>query len=197
MSMRGKRVLGATLVALLVAGTPAVAMAVSARHHTVSARPATQAQPPHQGRWAGRSEQGLRQVFNVLRTNKGLTVQPWNIEVMATCSVTGDQIQLGFGGPAKPVAKDGSFRIRFYDPFFGTFDFEGQLGHTSGTGTAEAALPGLLKNGDSQSCSSGPVAWTATSPGGASAPSATPKVAYHIQITQSKSGHVSWTVTKG
>ena len=85
--------------------------------------------------------------------------------------------------------------MRFFDPLFGSFDFRGQLGRTTGTGTAEIALPALIKNDDAQACSSGPVSWKASSPGGASV--SAPKVAYHIQITESKSGHVTWTVSKG
>jgi hypothetical protein len=48
--MRGKRILGGAIALLLVAGTPAAAMAVSARHQAASARHlSSAAKPPHQG----------------------------------------------------------------------------------------------------------------------------------------------------
>jgi hypothetical protein len=194
--MRGKRVLGATLVALLVAGTPAVAMAVSARHQASVRHLSSPTQPPHQGEWRGKSSQGTREIFNVLRTKKGLTFQPVDLEFLATCPATGEQVGLGLGGFSKPIAKDGSFSLALFDPFFGSFNFQGQLGRTSATGTGSIALPALLKKGGAQDCTSGSISWTASSPGGSSSAAAV-KVAYHIQITQSPSGQISWTVTKG
>jgi len=195
--MRGKRVLGAVIVVLMVAGTPAIALAVSARHQAPSARhPSSSAKPPHQGQWRGKSSQGTREIFNVLRTRKGLTIQPWDLEFVATCSVTGDQIGIGFGGGEQVLGKDGSFSFHFFDPFFGSFDFQGQLGRTTGTGTGSIAMPALLKKGGAQDCTSGSVTWKASSPGGSSSSSAV-KVSYHIQITRSPSGQLSWTVTKG
>ena len=195
--MRGKRVLGAVIVVLMVAGTPAIAMAVSARHQAAPARHvSTAAKPPHQGQWRGKSSQGTREIFNVLRTKKGLTIQPWDLEFVATCSTSGTQVGLAFGGGEQVLGKDGSFSFHFFDPFFGSFSFAGQLGRTSGTGTGEVALPALLKKGGSQDCTSGSVTWKASSPGGSASSSAV-KISYHIQITQSPSGQVSWTVTKG
>ena len=195
--MRGKRVMGAVIVVLMVAGTPAIALAVSARHQAPSARhPSSSAKPPHQGQWRGKSSQGTREIFNVLRTRKGLTIQPWDLEFVATCSVTGDQIGIGFGGSEQVLGKDGSFSFHFFDPFFGSFDFQGQLGRTTGTGTGSIAMPALLKKGGAQDCTSGSVTWKASSPGGSSSSSAV-KVSYHIQITRSPSGQLSWMVTKG
>jgi len=119
--MRAKRVLGGVIVLLLVAGTPAVAMAVSARHQATAVRHASSAaKPPHQGQWRGKSAQGTREIFNVLRTKKGLTIQPWDLEFVATCSTSGAQIGLGFGGGSQVLGKDGSFSFHLFDPFFGS-----------------------------------------------------------------------------
>jgi hypothetical protein len=123
-------------------------------------------------------------------------MQPIDLEFVGTCAVTGEQVGLGLGGYTKPIAKDGTFSLHLFDPFFGSFDFQGQLGRTTGSGTGSIALPALLKKGGSQDCSSGTVSWTASSPGGSSSAAAV-QVAYHIQITRSASGTLSWTVTKG
>ncbi|HXY71615.1 MAG TPA: hypothetical protein VEM41_03660 [Actinomycetota bacterium] len=195
--MRTKRVVGAMVVVLMVAATPAAAFAVSARHQARAARHlSTSPKSPHQGQWRGRSSQGTREVFNVLRTRKGLTIQPWDLEFVATCSSSGAQVGLGFGGGSQVLGKDGSFSFHFFDPFFGSFDFQGQLGQTTGTGTGSISLPALVKKGGTELCSSGSVSWKASSPGASSSPSAV-DVAYHIQLTQAPSGKVSWTVTKG
>jgi len=191
--MRRKRVLGATIVALLVVGTPAVATAVSARSGAVSAN------TPNQGEWRGRSEQGTRLIFDVLNTRRGLRMQPVFLEGIATCQGSGIQIDVVFGGGSKPIAKNGSFGFRFFDPFFGSFDMQGKLGPTTGTGTMRFDLPSLTRNLGLQLCTSGDISWRASAPPSAMAPAVTPRVsvAYHVHLTVSRTGQISWTVTKG
>ena len=86
--------------------------------------------------------------------------------------------------------------MRFYDPFFGSFDFQGTLKGTSVSGTASMAVPLLNKDGSAQSCSSGDVGWKAAAPpAGAPQGGGAMHVTRTIHVTQSASGRVVWSTS--
>jgi hypothetical protein len=186
--MRRTRWAGLAVAAValaLIASTPALGAGTTVK-------PGAQ-----QGEWRGKTEQGTRVIFDVLQTRRGLVVQPQDVEVFATCDVSGDQLELGFGGGQLRLHQDGTFKIRFYDPFFGDLRFAGTLGDTEGTGTASFALAGLLRNGGLQLCASGDVSWKAHAPTFGSSPAGAGRPDYRIHVSQDRLGHLTWTVTQG
>jgi hypothetical protein len=186
--MLGRRWLGVTMVVLalgMIASTPA--MGASA-----AAKPGAQ-----QGEWRGKSAQGLRLIFDVLLTRRGMVVQPVDIEAIATCGATGDQIEFGFGGGQLRLHDDGTFKMNFSDPFFGQFRFNGTLGDTTGSGTVEASLAALTKGLGTQLCTSGAVPWKASAPGQGAGAAEGGHPDYMIHFGRDRSGHVTWSITKG
>jgi hypothetical protein len=154
---------------------------------------------PRQGEWRGRTDQRSRLIFDVVETRRGRVVQPVDVEVLATCQETGDQIDVGFGGGQKVLQPDGSFRFRFSDPFFGSFTFSGILGKSDGSGTVSFSLAALIGLKKTQLCTSGDVGWSASAPGTTST-STSPahrEPDYMVRFSQDRSGHLTWTVTKG
>ena len=123
-------------------------------------------------------------------------MQTIDVEMDATC---GDN-SIGFivSGFKRPIKPNGNFSLHLYDPFFGTFDFDGKLFTGRGGGFGSVSVPTLDRDGTAEACSSGPVAWKAQPPfGGGAAAGSSRHVDYLVRVTQSKSGHVSWTVDKG
>jgi hypothetical protein len=180
------RWLGAAVVLVLVAAVPAVALGQGGGRHT------SEKSTPHQGEWRGKTKQGTRLVFDVLNTRKGYMVQAADVEIDAQCGNFG----VGFfvGGVERPLNPDGTFRMKFFDPFFGSFEFVGKLGATSGSGTASVAAPLMKKDGTAYACSSGDVGWKASAPpAGQADGAATMHVAYRVRITQSASGQIVWS----
>jgi hypothetical protein len=177
-------------VLLLVAAVPAVALGQGGSRHTSSSH------LPRQGEWRGKTQQGLRMIFDVLNTRKGYMVQAVDVEVDAQCGNFG----IGFfvGGVERPLRADGTFRMKFYDPFFGSFEFEGSLDRTTGAGTASMAVALLNKDGTAKACSSGNVGWKAAAPpAGQADGAAAMHDAYIVHITQASSGQITWSTTRG
>jgi hypothetical protein len=185
------RWLSAAVVLLLVAAVPAVALGQGGSRHASS-----KTKPPRQGEWRGKSIHGDRIIFDVLNTQKGMVVQAYDVEVFADC---GDYaIGFGVGGVRRKLGPDGTFRVHFYDPFFGSFNWKGTVKGSDAAGFISAAAPILNRDGSTQVCQSGDVAWKATAPpAGQADAGATRHVAYTVHITQSPSGHVTWSTTRG
>jgi hypothetical protein len=191
-----RRWLGVCIALLLVAAVPAVAFGQGSTNVPAGAKASSSQKPPRQGEWRGGTSQGNRLIFDVLNTRKGLMVQAMYVEADAQCGDFG----IGFiiSGFHRLVQSNGRFRIHLYDPFFGTFDFNGKLLRSRGGGLLGMSIPLLNKDGSAQVCSSGDIAWKAAPPPAGQAASGTsPRVKYLVRVTQSKSGHVSWTVDKG
>jgi hypothetical protein len=192
--MHGRsRWLPATIVVLLVAAVPAVALG-QGRSRTSAGQHGSHT--PRQGEWRGGTSQGDRLIFDVLNTRKGLMMQAVYVELDATC---GDST-IGFivSGFKRPIKPNGNFKLHLYDPFFGIFDFHGKLFTGHGGGFGSVRVPTMNQDGSLQACDSGTVAWKAQAPVNAQAAAgATRRVDYLVHVTQSKSGHVSWTVDKG
>ncbi len=191
--MHGRsRWLAATVVVLLVAAVPAVALG-QGRTHTSASQHGTHT--PRQGEWRGGTSQGARLIFDVLNTRRGLMMQAIDVEIDATC---GDN-SVGFfvSGFKRPIKPNGNFKLHLYDPFFGIFDFHGKLFAGRGGGFGALTIPTLNVDGTAEACS-GTMAWKAQPPVGSQAGTrATHHVDYLVHVTQTKSGHVSWTVDKG
>jgi hypothetical protein len=194
--MHGKtRWLAAGVVVLLVAAVPAVALGQGRLHRSTVQHGS---HTPRQGEWRGGTSQGARVIFDVLNTRKGLMWQGMYVELDATC---GDN-SIGFvvSGFKRPIKPNGNFQLNLYDPFFGSFDFHGKLFATHGGGFGTVTIPSLNKDGTTTACSSGTVAWKAQAPASSAqsgSSAATRHLNYLVHVTQSKSGHVSWTVDKG
>ncbi len=187
--MRRTRWMGllmATVVLGMLASTPALGAG-----STGTATPSIQ-----KGPWHGTSDQGLPVDFDVVRANGGLVVEPQDVEVLVTCEITGDQLQLGFGGGQLPIHRDGSFKMRDFDAFFGDLRWSGTLGDTTGTGSISYTVPGLLKDHTLQLCPSGVVPWQAQA-GGPGSSRVTAHPDYFIHLWRDRSGHLTWSVTKG
>ena len=191
--MHGRsRWLAAAVVVLLVAAVPAVALGQGSTH--ASASPSG-TRTPRQGEWRGGTSQGADLIFDVLNTRKGLMMQAIYVEIDATC---GDNT-IGFvvSGFKRPIDTNGHFRLRLYDPFFGSFEFKGKLLTGRGGGFGALAVPMLNQDGTAQACS-GTMAWKAQPPIGSQATGRPARhVSYLVHVTQSRTGHVSWTVDKG
>jgi hypothetical protein len=192
--MHGKsRWLAAAVVVLLFAAVPAVALGQGRAH---PAKVQHGHNTPRQGEWRGGTSQGARLIFDVLNTRKGLMWQGMYVELDATC---GDNT-IGFviSGFKRPIKPNGNFQLHLYDPFFGTFDFHGKLFAGRGGGFGALSIPTMNKDGSVSACQSDTVAWKAQAPASAQGTSATARhLSYVVRVTQSKSGHVSWTVDKG
>jgi hypothetical protein len=191
--MNRTRWLSAAVAVLVVAAVPAAALG---QGRTDSSAGPNGSHPPRQGEWRGGTSQGARLVFDVLNTRKGLMMQAIDVEADATC---GDST-IGFivSGFQRPIEDNGNFALRLYDPLFGSFDFHGKLFAGRGGGFMSVAVPTLNPDGTAQACSSGTVAWKAQPPVGARAAARTARhLDYLVRVTQSKSGHVSWTVDRG
>ena len=192
--MRGRsRWLAAAVVVLLVGAAPAVALG-QGRTHTSESGHGTHT--PRQGEWRGGTSQGPRVIFDVLNTRKGLMWQAVYVELDATC---GDN-SIGFvvSGFKRSIKPNGNFSLHLYDPFFGIFDFHGKLLTGRGGGFGYVKVPTMNADGSTQACDSGTVAWKAQAPvSGKAATGATRHVDYLVHVTQTTSGHVSWTVDKG
>jgi len=172
---------------------PAVALA-QGRAHPSKAQHGLHT--PRQGEWRGGTSQGARVVFDVLNTRKGLMWQAMYVELDATC---GDNT-IGFvvSGFKRTIKPNGNFSLNLYDPFFGSFDFRGKLLTGRGGGFGSLSIPTLNQDGTAETCSSGTVAWKAQAPAAAQGSSGSARhLNYVVRVTQSKSGHVSWTVDKG
>jgi hypothetical protein len=151
-----------------------------------------------QGIWSGRTSQGLKIHFNVLQSNKGLVVQPTELDFNLVCSATGTEIGAGFFffGFNIRVDDGGNFGFHLYDELFGTVSFAGTLGDTTGTGTSLVAIPGITKDLGAETCSSGNLTWHASAPGTGTA-STTTAFAYRITLTRDKTGHVTESIAQG
>jgi hypothetical protein len=191
--MRGRsRWLAAAVVVLLIAAVPAVALG-QGRANPSKTQHGTHT--PRQGEWRGGTSQGARLIFDVLNTRKGLMMQAIYVEADATC---GDNT-IGFivSGFKRPIKPNGNFSLHLYDPFFGTFDFHGKLFTGRGGGFGGVTVPTLNMDGTAEACS-GTMAWKAQPPvGSRTAAGQARHVDYLVHVTQSRTGHVSWTVDKG
>jgi hypothetical protein len=189
---RRSRWLAAAVVVLLVAAVPAVALG---QGRARSSKPQHGIHTPRQGEWRGGTSQGARLIFDVLNTRRGMMMQAVYVEIDATC---GDNT-IGFvvSGFKRPIKPNGNFHLRLYDPFFGSFDFHGKLFTARGGGFGEVTVPTLNLDGTAEACS-GTMAWKAQPPKGAQGSSAGARhVDYLVHVTQSRTGHVSWTVDRG
>ena len=191
--MHGKtRWLAAGIVVLLIAAVPAVALGQGRAH---PAKTQHGLHTPRQGEWRGGTSQGARLIFDVLNTRKGLMMQAVYVEIDATC---GDN-SIGFvvSGFKRTIKPNGNFQLHLYDPFFGAFDFHGKLFTGRGGGFGNVTVPTLNMDGTAVACS-GDMAWKAQAPAGAQGSgSVAHHVDYLVHVTQSRTGHVSWTVDKG
>ena len=173
----------ATVLGLLVTGA-------------ASAAPSGSSIP--QGIWYGKNSQGLKFTFDVLQSNHGLIVQPTELDLNLVCSGTGTEFEAGFGfiGFGKKINSEGTFRFHLYDELFGTIDFRGTLGETSGSGTELAAIPGLTRDLGAEICSSGQMSWHAHPPGGAPSQGDS-NLQYRIVFTKDAHGKVTESISKG
>lgn len=180
--------LGAATVALgLIASTPALGVGTA-----TTTTPAVQ-----KGPWHGTSDQSLPVDFDVVRVNGSKAVEPQDVAVLATCEITGDQLEFHFGGGDIPLHKDGSFKVRYFDPLGGDLRWSGKLGDTTGSGTISLIYAGLTNDDGLQLCPSGTVSWQAQAGGPASRPSNSLHPAYRIHLSIDRSGHATWSETKG
>src|SRR5262245_25407593 len=191
--MHGRsRWLAAAVVVLLVAAVPAVALGQGGAH---SSKAQHGIHTPRQGEWRGGTSQGARLIFDVLNTRKGLMMQAVYVEIDATCG--DDRIGFVVSGFKRSIKPNGNFQLHLYDPFFGAFDFHGKLFTARGGGFGSVTVPTLNEDGTAGACS-GEMAWKAAPPAGRHASSAAAhRVDYLVHVTQSRTGHVSWTVDKG
>jgi hypothetical protein len=85
-----------------------------------------------------------------------------------------------------------------YDELFGLLSFAGTLSDTTGNGDTVQVIPGLTADLGAETCSTGPLTWTASAP--ATGAASTPRVTgatVHINWTRDSAGHVSETVSRG
>jgi hypothetical protein len=148
------------------------------------------------GPWHGKTKQGLPADFSVLKTQDGLVVVPEDVAVLATCEISGDQLEYHFGGGGIPLKKNGDFAVRYFDALGGDLRWSGNLADTTGTGTVNLIYAGLLDNDGLQLCPSGEVSWKAQA-GAGSAPQGSARAADVIHVWTDRHGHSTWTVTKG
>jgi hypothetical protein len=165
---------------------------------TPSFSAATSAAPDIQkGPWHGKSKQGLPINFSIVKTDQGLAVDVQDIEVLATCEISGDQMQLGFSGGQLLLDKHHSFAVRDFDAYFGDFRWSGTVSDTTATGTISLTVGGLLNNDGLQLCPSGEVSWKAQAGGGSASAASKVRPDYLIHVSTERNGHLTWTVTKG
>jgi len=185
--MRRRRWASPVLVGLLVCTTPAVALAWS-----------SQSGPNPTGKgpleFVGETSQGTPIDFFVVHTHSGLGVQVADVEVGITCPGSDGEGTVGLGGGGRPhrLNGDGTFSFHLYDYWLGHFDFDGQITRSKAKGTISSDISAVTRDRGTQLCLSGPISWSATENGSS--------VTYrqtvpHLQITESDSGRLNWTMT--
>jgi hypothetical protein len=184
--MRRKQWLSAAMVGLLVCATPAAALAWDSHSGaTADARGSVE--------FIGSTTQGSPIDFLVVHTNTGTAVRVIDVEVQATCAGSDAYGTVGFGG-GRPhrIHNDGTFAFHLYDYWFGHFDFDGQVTGGKAHGTISTDFAAVTRDSGTQLCLSGPISWTASKDGARIQSS---ESGHHVQIKETGSGRLTWTVT--
>jgi hypothetical protein len=153
-------------------------------------------QAVEQGVWKGATSDGGYVKFIVAKTQSGSYIVTDQVyEVTLTCSASGEQFPaiFAFFGFKQPL-KDGSFKLRLFDPFERLL-LAGTLNEDTGSGTVLGAFPLFASDGGLEVCGSGFQSWTAGAP-----PTSTSTGAAHplrVNITRDENGRISVSRTGG
>lgn len=145
--------------------------------------------------YAGKNSQGLKLRFAVVDTASGPKFDPISTAMTIRCPVTGDVITIGFGfsGFRIPI-KNGKFSLVVSD-ITDRLLWSGTVTSTKASGPESYAMPAFDNEGGLQTCSSGPLSWTAKPVAPGSSAAAAPGSAYFVKLTKASDGSVHFSVS--
>lgn len=150
--------------------------------------------------WFGHVDKHHIVLFTTETIDGVMYFEPMEIDFTVTCHVSGDVVDYGasFFGFQEPINKKGKFDLDLGDPYFGPFDWAGQISGQDATGTVLAGFASYDGQGGlgTQSCDNDPgAAWTATDLGGGH-PAGAPSGSVHVTFTKDQRGRIHTSVTR-
>jgi hypothetical protein len=147
----------------------------------------------------GKSQNNL--VLFMTKTIDGVVnFEPLEIDFKVKCHVSGQVWGFGasFSGFQEPLDENGNFDLDLGDPYFGPFDWKGNINGTSASGTVLAGFAEYDGQGGfgTESCDNDPGAsWKAHAlSGGVPSLPGSPQGSVHVSFTKDQNGQVHVSV---
>jgi len=145
--------------------------------------------------YAGKNAQGQKLFFAVDQTSSGPQFDPYFINEINHCPVTGDTftVEYDFSGFQIPIVH-GKWDLNM-NSISQRFDWKGTLSSTGASGREYIDTPAFDYEGGLQDCGAGVLKWTAKKLVSSSPASQAPGASYVVKISKAPDGSVQYTVS--
>ena len=145
--------------------------------------------------YAGKNAQGQKLFFAVDQTSSGPQFDPYFINEINHCPVTGDTftVEYDFSGFQIPIVH-GKWDLNM-NSISQRFDWKGTLSSTGASGRVYIDTPAFDYEGGLQDCGAGVLKWTAKKLVSSSPASQAPGASYVVKISKAPDGSVQYTVS--